>query len=63
MADMDAIMDIARRHNLVVVEDCAHAHGARWRGQGAGTIGDFGQREPRPPAASKTRLPNRHHRW
>jgi len=42
MADMDAIMDIARRHNLVVVEDCAHAHGARWRGQGAGTIGDFG---------------------
>ncbi len=42
MADMDAIMDIARRHNLVVVEDCAHAHGAHWRGQGAGTIGDFG---------------------
>lgn len=42
MADMDAIMDIARRHNLVVVEDCAHAHGARWRGKGAGTIGDFG---------------------
>ena len=42
MADMDAIMDIARRHNLVVIEDAAHAHGARWRGQGAGTIGDFG---------------------
>lgn len=42
MADMDAIMDIAERHNLVVVEDCAHAHGARWRGQGAGTIGHFG---------------------
>jgi dTDP-4-amino-4,6-dideoxygalactose transaminase len=42
MADMDAIMDVARRHNLVVVEDCAHAHGARWRGQGAGTIGHFG---------------------
>lgn len=42
MADMDAIMEIAARHNLVVIEDCAHAHGARWRGKGAGTIGDFG---------------------
>lgn len=42
MADMDAIMDIAERHHLIVIEDCAHAHGARWRGQGAGTIGHFG---------------------
>lgn len=42
MADMDAIMDIAQRHNLIVIEDCAHAHGARWRGRGAGTIGHFG---------------------
>jgi dTDP-4-amino-4,6-dideoxygalactose transaminase len=42
MADMDAIMEIAEEHDLVVIEDCAHAHGARWRGQGAGTIGDFG---------------------
>jgi dTDP-4-amino-4,6-dideoxygalactose transaminase len=42
MADMDAIMDIAEQHNLIVIEDCAHAHGARWRGQGAGTIGHFG---------------------
>jgi dTDP-4-amino-4,6-dideoxygalactose transaminase len=42
MADMDAIMDIAQRHDLVVIEDCAHAHGAKWRGQGAGTIGHFG---------------------
>ncbi|MGQ9573466.1 MAG: DegT/DnrJ/EryC1/StrS family aminotransferase [Dehalococcoidia bacterium] len=42
MADMDAIIEIAARHNLVVIEDCAHAHGARWRGKGAGTIGDFG---------------------
>ena len=42
MADMDAIMEIAERHDLVVVEDAAHAHGARWRGQGAGTIGHFG---------------------
>jgi len=42
MADMDAIMEIARRHDLIVVEDCAHAHGAKWRGQGAGTFGHFG---------------------
>lgn len=42
MADMDAIMEIAKNNNLVVVEDSAHAHGAQWRGLGAGTIGDFG---------------------
>src|SRR6185295_13016886 len=42
MADMDAIMDLAERHNLIVIEDSAHAHGARWRGRGAGTIGHFG---------------------
>lgn len=42
MADMDAIMDIASRYQLIVIEDCAHAHGAHWRGQGAGTIGHFG---------------------
>jgi dTDP-4-amino-4,6-dideoxygalactose transaminase len=42
MADMDAIMAIADRHHLIVIEDCAHAHGAQWKGQGAGTIGHFG---------------------
>jgi len=42
MADMDAIMEIAERHDLIVVEDSAHAHGARWRGRGAGTFGHFG---------------------
>ncbi len=42
MTDMDALMDVAERHNLIVVEDCAHAHGARWRGRGAGTFGHFG---------------------
>lgn len=41
-ADMDAIMEIARKHNLVVIEDCAHAHGGRWRNKGAGATGDFG---------------------
>jgi dTDP-4-amino-4,6-dideoxygalactose transaminase len=42
MTDMDAIMEIAKNHNLIVVEDSAHAHGAQWRGMGAGTIADFG---------------------
>ena len=42
MADMDRIMEIARRHGLAVIEDCAHAHGQQWKGQGAGCIGDFG---------------------
>lgn len=42
MADMDALMEIAERHNLIVIEDCAHVHGMQWRGKGAGTIGHFG---------------------
>jgi dTDP-4-amino-4,6-dideoxygalactose transaminase len=42
MADMDRIMEIAGRHGLAVIEDCAHAHGQRWRGRGAGCIGTFG---------------------
>src|SRR5205085_7110008 len=42
MADMDRIMEIAHDHSLAVIEDCAHAHGQQWRGQGAGCIGDFG---------------------
>jgi len=42
MTDMDAIMALAEKYNLVIIEDCAHAHGAKWRGMGAGTIGHFG---------------------
>ena len=42
MADMDRVMTAARAHDLAVIEDCAHAHGQRWRGEGAGCIGDFG---------------------
>ena len=42
MTDMDAIMALAEKHKLVVIEDCAHAHGAKWNRRGAGTIGDFG---------------------
>ena len=40
--DMPAIMEIARRHNLRVVEDCAQAPGASLNGQKVGTFGDFG---------------------
>jgi dTDP-4-amino-4,6-dideoxygalactose transaminase len=39
--DMDSIMDIARRHDLMVIEDCAHAIETTYRGQHAGTFGDF----------------------
>ncbi len=42
MADMDALMALAEKYNLIVIEDCAHAHGAKWNGMGAGTIGHFG---------------------
>jgi len=41
-ADMDALMDIAERHQLIVIEDCAHAHGAAWKGKSIGSFGDFG---------------------
>jgi dTDP-4-amino-4,6-dideoxygalactose transaminase len=40
--DMDAIMAIARKHNLKVIEDVSHAHGARYKGRMTGTIGDVG---------------------
>lgn len=40
--DMDAIMAIANRHGLLVVEDCAHAIEAEYKGQKCGTIGNFG---------------------
>ena len=39
---MDRIMAIARKHDLVVIEDCAHAVEAEFHGQPAGTFGDFG---------------------
>lgn len=39
-ADMDAILEIAARHNLSVIEDCSHAHGSTYKGQPVGTFGD-----------------------
>ncbi|MBF0143497.1 MAG: DegT/DnrJ/EryC1/StrS family aminotransferase [Magnetococcales bacterium] len=41
-ADMDGILDIARRHDLKIIEDCAQAWGASHRGRPVGTIGDIG---------------------
>ena len=40
--DMDAIMDIARKHNLTVIEDTAHAHGGEYKGKKLGSIGHAG---------------------
>ncbi len=40
--DMDAIMVIAKKHNLIVIEDCAQAHGAIYKNSKVGTIGDAG---------------------
>jgi len=42
IADMDKIMEVAGKHNLIVIEDCAHMHGAKWNGKGVGSIGHFG---------------------
>jgi dTDP-4-amino-4,6-dideoxygalactose transaminase len=42
MADMDAIATLAEKHDLRVIEDCAHAHGAKWEGKGAGSLGHAG---------------------
>lgn len=38
--DLDALLAVARARDLRVIEDCAQAHGARWRGQQVGTFGD-----------------------
>lgn len=41
-ADMDPVMEIARKYSLKVIEDCAQAHGAKYKGQCVGSIGDMG---------------------
>jgi len=40
-ADMDALMSIAERHQMIIIEDCAHAHGATWKGKSIGSFGHF----------------------
>tara|TARA_A100001391_G_scaffold125291_1_gene85480 strand:+ start:28159 stop:29391 length:1233 start_codon:yes stop_codon:yes gene_type:complete len=40
--DMDPIMALAKKHNLLVIEDCAQAHGARYKGRSVGSIGHVG---------------------
>ena len=42
VCDMDAIMQIGREHGIPVIEDCSHAHGARYKGRPVGSIGDIG---------------------
>ncbi len=41
-ADMDALGEVAARHGLYLLEDAAQAHGAAWRGQGVGALGNLG---------------------
>ena len=41
-ANMDRIMEIAKKHNLLVIEDAAEAHGSEWRGKRVGSIGNMG---------------------
>ena len=41
-ADLDPIMDIARRHDLSVVEDCCQAHGARYKGRPVSSVAGIG---------------------
>lgn len=40
--DMDAVMALAKKHGLKVIEDCSHAHGAMYKGKKVGSIGDIG---------------------
>ena len=40
-ADLDPIMEVARRHHLIVIEDAAQAHGAKYKGRPVGSIGDL----------------------
>jgi len=42
IADLDPILEIARKHKLFVIEDCAQAHGGEYKGKKAGTVGHVG---------------------
>ena len=39
IADMDAITDLCERHNVILIEDCAHTMGATWKGKRSGSFG------------------------
>ena len=40
--DMDAVMEVVKKHNLIFIEDCAHAYATLWNGQMLGTFGEIG---------------------
>lgn len=42
VADMDRLLALAQKHNLAVIEDCAHSHGTLWQDRGVGSLGDLG---------------------
>jgi len=42
IANIDALKKICKKNDLVLIEDCAHAHGAKWKNKGVGSFGDFG---------------------
>ena len=42
VCEMDEIKAICKKHHLYLIEDCAHAHGAKYKGKQAGTFGEFG---------------------
>jgi dTDP-4-amino-4,6-dideoxygalactose transaminase len=42
VADMGPVLKIAKQHKLLIIEDCAQAHGAQWNGEKVGAIGDVG---------------------
>lgn len=41
-ADLDSFTALCKQHNLILIEDCAHAHGAQWKGHRVGSFGHFG---------------------
>ena len=40
--DMDPVLELAKKHNLKIIEDCAEAHGVEYKGKKVGSIGDIG---------------------
>jgi L-glutamine:2-deoxy-scyllo-inosose/3-amino-2,3-dideoxy-scyllo-inosose aminotransferase len=42
LADLDRLAEIAERHGIYLIEDCAHSHGSAWRGRGVGSVGAIG---------------------